>query len=466
MKGRSVDFRYNNKRSEYSKNRGTPGINLSSKIAGSEAARHTPARPCHAPTARMNDVIRWSLPALCAFLMTVRAAPVLSQETLPLSLPEAIRLAQARSPQVRGAAARVAGAEAKLRGAGVPANPILQLAQGAGKNTGGLDENVLLSQIVELGDKRHQRIVAARADRAAAFEDRNGTLLDLTLAVQTAYYEALRSEQDRKLAAEALTNAQAFAKAAETQYEAGDVARSNVVRSRIELSRAEQAYSAAETERDNRYAAVRSLTGTPKETVFTLTDTLAFTAEKRTLSDLQARAEASRPDLLAARQQKESRAALLRGVRAQMQPDLLLEARHSTLDPSNGGSSVRVGLVFSLFDLGRNRADTRVAQAAVQEQDAAIAELLRTVRLDVETAYRNLEQAQKVVVSFQSGRLERARELLEMAQLGYSRGAASFLELLDAQNTYRSEQTDYNRALAAYNTARATLQRAVGGTLP
>ena len=53
-----------------------------------------------------------------------------------------------------------------------------------------------------------------------------------------------------------------------------------------------------------------------------------------------------------------------------------------------------------------------------------------------------------------------------MAQTGYQQGANSYLELLDAQRTYLSEQTDYYRALAAYRTALAALKRAVGGSLP
>ena len=53
-----------------------------------------------------------------------------------------------------------------------------------------------------------------------------------------------------------------------------------------------------------------------------------------------------------------------------------------------------------------------------------------------------------------------------MAQLGYQKGANSYLEVVDAQNIYVSEQTDYLRSLAAYQTARAALDRATGGKIP
>ena len=68
--------------------------------------------------------------------------------------------------------------------------------------------------------------------------------------------------------------------------------------------------------------------------------------------------------------------------------------------------------------------------------------------------------------AFRNGRLDRAKELFDMMQTGYEKGAASYLEVLDARQTLRAEQTEFARALADWNIARAELQRAVGGLLP
>ena len=93
-------------------------------------------------------------------------------------------------------------------------------------------------------------------------------------------------------------------------------------------------------------------------------------------------------------------------------------------------------------------------------------EATRVALLEVSTARQTLEAATKVVQSFQNGRLQRATELLDMAQTGYAEGASPYLEVLDARSIYRSEQTDYTRALSDWNIARADLARAVGGSLP
>jgi cobalt-zinc-cadmium efflux system outer membrane protein len=384
----------------------------------------------------------------------------------PLSVSEAVRLAAQYSATVRQSDAKVTGAEARVRGAGALPNPAISLAQPFGQNTGGLDEDIIIAQTVELGDKRRQRVYAAKAERDAALAERTGTSVDLAYNVRAAYYDAARAESDRNLASDALKNAQAFAQAAETQFTAGDVPRSNVVRSQIELSRAEQTLATAEADRATRIATLLSLTGLPQDTPVTLTDALTTPTVKYDLPALRSLALKQRPDLISARLTRQAREAALHGARAASQPDFFVEARHSTLDPTIGGNSLRIGITLPLADFGRNKADASAASAAVKEQQALLDETTRTALLDVETAYRNMEQARKAVDSFQAGRLNRSKELLDMARTGYENGANSFLELLDAQQVYRTEQTDYTRALTAYNTALAALERAVGGKLP
>lgn len=397
-------------------------------------------------------------------LLSGQGAPTSAPQGLALA--DALAMAQQRSFVSQQYDARVAGAAARLTGAGRLLNPVLSVGGHAGKNTGGTDEDILLSESFELGDKRNQRVRAARAERDAATFDRLTARNDLAYNVQSAYYEAQRAEAERQLAQDALANARKFAEAAQIQFTAGDVARSQVTRSRIEQNRAEQTLTVAETERVNRLATLRSLLRMPTAALFSLPNLPPFAPVTYKLEDLETYALAHRPDLQSAQYLRAGKEALLHGARAQSQPDLFVEARHANIDPTQGGNTVRAGLLFPLYDFGRGRADATSAKAALSEQEAVLAELKRTALLDVDTAYRNLEQARRTVEAFRGGRLDSSKELLDQAQIGYSQGAASFLELLDAQQVYRAEQTDYTRALAAYNIALAALQRAVGGQLP
>ena len=314
------------------------------------------------------------------------AQSALSQTPPPerLTLQDAIRIAQLRNPLVSAGTARISGADARLKGAGALPNPTLLLAQPFGNNTGGLDEGIVLTETVELGDKRRQRVRASRGERDALRFDFTGTQTDLALSAQTAYFEALRSDVEKQLAENVLSNAQAFNKAAQLQFQAGDVAQRDVIRSQIELSRAEQTLTVAETERANRYANLRSLLLFPAETPLILTDLLTFSPGFYSLPTLLKTALKARPDLQSACKIREAREAALHSARAQSQPDLFLEARRSTLDPTAGGNSVRVGVIFPLFDAGRIKADTNSARAALREQEATFEEATRVARLDVE----------------------------------------------------------------------------------
>lgn len=383
-----------------------------------------------------------------------------------LSLARALELAASNNPLIGQSTANMAGAEAKLRSARMLQNPTLSLAHWAGRDTGGLDEDIILTQVIELGGKRAYRTRTASAELTAAQYEQISTALDLRLSVQTAYYETLRAQEEYNLAADSLARAKQFADATQTQFQAGDVPRSNVLRSEIELSRAQQDISTAQMERDNRFAALRSLIGGARVNITSLTDKLAFSPTSYSLADLETRALSDRPDIKAAQATRASLVAAAGTARAEGRPDLFIEGRRASINPADEGTSIRAGVIFTPFDLGRQRADVAAAQAAVTEQDAKIAEEERIARLEIETDYRNLEQARTTVQSFQTGRLVHAKELYNMAQIGYEKGANTYLEVLDAQNVYRNEQTDYARALATYNIALATLERAVGSKLP
>lgn len=385
---------------------------------------------------------------------------------LSLSLAEAVQQGLVNNPVICAATARVQEAEARLRAARAPLNPILALAHGFGHDTGGLDEDILLAQTIEYGPKRNAPIKVALAERSAAVNALAGTVAERTFTIQTAYWSSLQARDEHLLAQEVLAVAQAFANAASIQFQAGDVARSQVVRSQLEVNNAQQALLVAAGTQANREAELRSLLGVPPNQPLQLTEPLGVQPVAYRLSDLLTYGLAHRPDLLAAQYQLAARTADIQRARSLAQADFFWEARRMSLDPSVTGESIRFGIIFPLIDLGRIRAEIQLTQATAQEQQANNDELLRVARLNITTAWQTLEQVRQVLASFQPGRIAQAKELLDMAQLGYQHGATSYLELLDAQRVYREEQTNFLRAQVNYRLALATLQQAVGGCLP
>ena len=75
---------------------------------------------------------------------------------------------------------------------------------------------------------------------------------------------------------------------------------------------------------------------------------------------------------------------------------------------------------------------------------------------------RRVRSNDEVVQLYTSGYLKQAQDSRDISEYAYKRGAASLLDFLDAERSYRSVQLAYRQALASYMTALEQLKEAVG----
>jgi cobalt-zinc-cadmium efflux system outer membrane protein len=80
----------------------------------------------------------------------------------------------------------------------------------------------------------------------------------------------------------------------------------------------------------------------------------------------------------------------------------------------------------------------------------------------VNNAYEAVKSNDEVVQLYTSGYLKQAQDSRDISEYAYKRGAASLLDFLDAQRSYRSTQLAYRQALASYMTALEQVKEAVG----
>jgi len=80
----------------------------------------------------------------------------------------------------------------------------------------------------------------------------------------------------------------------------------------------------------------------------------------------------------------------------------------------------------------------------------------------VATAYEAVKTGDQVVGLYQSGYLKQAQESRDISEYAYKRGAASLLDFLDAERSYRATQLAYRQALATDMLALEQLREAVG----
>ena len=81
---------------------------------------------------------------------------------------------------------------------------------------------------------------------------------------------------------------------------------------------------------------------------------------------------------------------------------------------------------------------------------------------DVLTAYEAVRDNDQVVTLYRSGYLDEAQQDRDISEYAYKRGAASLLDFLDAERSYRATELAYRQALAAYLLSVEQLREAVG----
>ena len=81
---------------------------------------------------------------------------------------------------------------------------------------------------------------------------------------------------------------------------------------------------------------------------------------------------------------------------------------------------------------------------------------------DVRDAWEAATSNQDVVGLYTSGYLKQAQDSRDITDYAYKGGAATLLDLLDAERSYRSVQLGYRQALANYMLSLEQLRQAVG----
>jgi cobalt-zinc-cadmium efflux system outer membrane protein len=103
------------------------------------------------------------------------------------------------------------------------------------------------------------------------------------------------------------------------------------------------------------------------------------------------------------------------------------------------------------------RSGYAITQAQEQEKFAN-----GQVLTDVRDAYEGVRANDRIVTLYRSGYLDQAQQSRDITDFAYRHGAASLLDYLDAERSYRATQLGYRQSLASYLLALEQLREAVG----
>jgi cobalt-zinc-cadmium efflux system outer membrane protein len=387
-------------------------------------------------------------------------APVPAENRL--SLAQALAIAGHQSPLIASAGYQVQSARENLNSQRAPLNPTFSFA-GINNTVAPLSlgnaANYSVAAIIETSGRQGLRTRAAQAQLQQTQADSETTRLNVRQAVESAYIDLQAANAALDVEKDIYRLTSDLSDLTEKQFGLGAAPETNAIRARIALTQEEQnLLNAVNTVKEAR-ANLNLQMGRPADEPVDSAEPLTYSPVAYRLQDLQAAALKNRPEIKSAEATTRQLQTVVGQQRAQWYPDVAVATDFA-------GTGVEAGIVMPLVDLGSIRGSVRRAQADVKAQEVQTEQVRRQVELDVESAYLNLQNSEKLVVSFQDGIVPRSATLLQKVEQGYKLGASSILDLIDAQQTDRSSRRDYEGAIANFRRAIAQLARAVGGILP
>ncbi len=317
-----------------------------------------------------------------------------------------------------------------------------------------------LSYTVERGGKRQKRVEVAKDNTDVSVKTVADNERQLKLQVSQAFINTLLAKSVLQLAKDDLANFSEEVDLNHARMVAGDLAEGDYLKISLQKLQFEQDVFAGELGLVQARATLRQLLGYQSVAEnFDVSGSLAHIKAEVPLEDLEKQALANRPDLQAAHtgvKLANDTVSLAFGNRAR---DWTWSGDYTNQGSING---VGAALSFEIPIHDRNQGEIARSQVAVRQAEETEDATRVSVLTDVVNAYYGLKSDEEIVTLYESGYLDQATQSRDISNYAYARGAATILDLLDAERSYRATQLAYRQAMAAQMIAIQQVNLAVG----
>jgi outer membrane protein len=330
-------------------------------------------------------------------------------------------------------------------------------------------------QLLWAGGKVGAGIKAAHAYRNAAHEQQKETSADVVFQVKQAYLDAVLALRVAGIAESTLSLARDQLRQVGQYRAQGSKAEYDLLRARVDAGNQEPAAVSARNAADIALLALKRLVNVPAGQALELSTSLDSEDGRIPVPLPDSLGSTGRPALVAAEENVRVQEQAVRVALADRWPSLSASATLSNeafpgdFFPGTGefkrNWSAGFKLSFPVFLGFRTEGAAERARAQVQEAEATRDMLRETVRLQVEQARLSLQNARSLLGA-QRQTVRWARRAFELAQVRYSNGMATQLEVSDARLQMQSAQVHEVQVTRDYLVALAQLERAVGRALP
>ncbi|MCR5176201.1 MAG: TolC family protein [Anaerovibrio sp.] len=294
-------------------------------------------------------------------------------------------------------------------------------------------------------------------------------------STQAAYFNALNCRNMIKVSEDSVKTIEEHLKNVNAQYSVGTVAKTDVLASQVQLSNAQLKLVSAQNNYNIAISKLNNIIGLPADTKLNPKDELGYIPYEISLDECTQYARDNRPDILVAdyqvkiaEEKKEIAGAGTKPkVQAEVSKTIVGEKPFGSDDEKNqyyfsqNSWYMGLGVSWNIFDNNVTQAKVNQSKAAIAKAKEAAQSTRETGDLEVRTAYLNLTSAAQSIDTAKVA-VEKAKEDYKIAQVRYTAGVGTNLDVMDAEEKLTSAQSTYYNALYQYNSSKADLDRAMG----
>lgn len=318
--------------------------------------------------------------------------------------------------------------------------------------------------------ERGWNLAGARRDAEAAEASALQTLRQTLFLVHQDFFEAIRTQELMAVQEAQLKRSEVILDQTKTRVETGDAPRKDILQAQADFLNAKATYLQSRNRVTTALATLKSSVGwdgpgdlPPLASL----GTPELPAPTFTLEQAVAEGLAARADLRSRRKRVESRKVDVRLAKIAAGVTWTLDGvATKSFAPD---VTDRIGLVFRaslpILDGYASRETIRLRQIALESEEASLIQDERDVKADIESAYKEFEQNREILSAAKAA-LEAARLNFQAAEESQKLGAGDLIEVLTAQVSLATAESNHVQAVYDMLTADVRLRLAMGRPVP
>jgi outer membrane protein TolC len=404
------------------------------------------------------------------------------EKNIDMTLDRCIELALGNNPQINSAFHDILASDTRIKQVwanyfpqvswqtGYTRIKQLQMSDALGRNLIFnyyiLGQVTLQQMLYDFGVTQNQATIK-RLDYEAYKTTLSATINDVIYQTKDAYYNLLYAFENRKVAQDTVNKFEMFYNQAKAFYEIGMNPKVDVTIAEVNLSNAKLQLIQADNAVNLAVARLNNVMGVPFIDKYNVQERLKYEPVNITFNKSIEIARDARPELKTAELKVESAKQTVKLVKKSYFPTLSVEGQYQRGGKSwnsNYGYNVGGYLNFPTINGMLIKNEIKEAKYLYDKEIANAKNTQNAIYLEIQNAYLTLEE-KKNQIPVAMLNVKQAKENYELSYGRYRVGEANPTELKDAQIAYQQAQLNYYSALYQYNSAKASLEKAIGKNL-